>query len=94
MSNRILVSTDHPHAKLLVEVIDHLAAARAGFHRLQDATGQMTYGSPADYQQMATELGMASAQTAADLASLMALVQPKIDDADISQFISRCDQGG
>ena len=93
--NRLLVTTVNstPHGQLLVETVDYLVKAQQGFARLQNAVSQMIYGDPADFPQMAAELGMVDAGQAAALASLLAAVAPKINDALINEFIARCDQG-
>lgn len=95
MSNRLLVTTTNttPHGQLLVETVEHLVQARQGMSRLQAAIGQMTYGVPADWEQMRAELGLATAQAARDLASLLTSAETALAAPILGEFVARCDQG-
>jgi len=104
-SNRLLIPVGTPIGDALVEIVNHVVAAQQGMTRINGVMGQAvrTNTPPlvdADFTALALELfeGNTNATpamiaVAKEFFYVVALIQPKLDDALLVEFTQRCDQG-
>lgn len=91
---RLLVNTSGPTVmgNFCAETVQSIIEAREKMARFKAAVDQMKVGD--DYAAVAAELGCINAAAAEALAYLVAVAQPKLEDALIVEFCSKVDQGG
>jgi hypothetical protein len=100
MSSRILVDGGTAMGKQVLEYVHAVVEAREKGRRLLAALNSMSYGIPADYAQVAAELGLPAPSDvepintqAQDCWAIISTAQGVVDSGQVAE-LSRLDQGG
>jgi hypothetical protein len=95
MSNRILVDGSKAAGKAALEFIDALNEALAKGRRLRGQLDAMAWGSPADYAQVATELGLPAPSVNSQAQDAWTILESAIAAVDCPAVaeLKRLDQG-